>query len=379
MAERKIGIEEELVLVDPDSGEVRAVSHRALAAHREQVGAAAHDSDEFGAESGLEQELFLQQIETGTTPLVSVSELVSDLRRCRESAAESAESADAALVAVGTPVLGGEAEHVTPKPRYRHIVDEFGAISRQGSVCGMHVHVDVNSDDEAVAVVDGLRPWLPVLRALSVNSPFWRGEDTGYASWRTQVWGRWPSAGPADPFGDISGYRAATEAFVATRAALDRGMLYFDARLSETYPTVEIRVFDVTTELDDIALIAALTRALVETTADPSHAEGRAPARTDLLKAAHWRASRYGLSEQLVDPTTGKLGQARAVVERTIAFSEAALDAAGDTDLVRDGFERLMARGSGAARQRAVAEAKGDLEAVVADLRDRFTASWQST
>ncbi len=108
----------------------------------------------------------------------------------------------------------------------------------------MHVHVDVADDGEGVKVIDGLRPWLPVLRAMSVNSPYWRGTDTGYASWRSQVWARWPTAGPSDLFQDPEGYRAATEALVRSGAALDLGMLYFDARLSQSYPTVEIRVFD---------------------------------------------------------------------------------------------------------------------------------------
>ena len=153
---------------------------------------------------------------------------------CRLEAAESAAQAGAALVAVGTPVLQkSDQEQVTAKDRYERIVHEFGEISRQGSVCGMHVHVDVADDEEGVTVIDGLRPWLPVLRAMSVNSPYWRGTDTGYASWRTQVWARWPTAGPSDPFGDPAGYRAVTEALVASGAALDVGMLYLDARLAQ--------------------------------------------------------------------------------------------------------------------------------------------------
>lgn len=368
------------MLVDPDSGQLRAVSHRALAAHREQVGEAADGDDEFGANAGLEQELFLQQIETGTSPCVSVDDLLVDLRRCRRVAAESAGTVGAALVAVGTAVLADSGQPVTPKPRYQHIVEEFGAIGRQGGVCGMHVHVDVSGDDEGVAVIDGLRPWLPVLRALSVNSPYWQGEDSGYASWRSQVWGRWPSAGPSDPYGSIAAYGAATDALVATGASLDRGMLYLDARLSGSYSTVEIRVFDTMTEPDDIALLAVLARALVSTTAGSAghdNAHTAPPWRSDLLRAAHWRASRYGLSGLLVDPVTGELRPARDVVERTIAHSQAALGATGDTDFVVDRFERLVARGTGSARQRAVAEATGSLEAVVADLRERFTATWQ--
>ncbi len=132
---------------------------------------------------------------------------------------------------------------------------------------GMHVHVDVADDEEAVRVVDGLRRWLPLLVGLAANSPYAGGRDTGYASWRQQVWTRWPTAGQSEPFGSAAEYRRVTEALIATGAALDPGMLYFDARLAADYPTVEIRVADACTEVDDAMLVAALCRALVETVA----------------------------------------------------------------------------------------------------------------
>jgi glutamate---cysteine ligase / carboxylate-amine ligase len=373
-SQRKIGVEEELMLVDPDTGRLRAVSHRAMAAHREQ---STHDDSGFGAEAGLEQELFLQQIETGTTPCHDVGELLEDLRRCRHAAAESARAVGVDVVAVATPVLGGQDREVTPKPRYQRIVGNFGEISRQGSVCGMHLHIDVVDDREAVRVVDELRPWLPVLRAMSVNSPYWYGQDTGYASWRTQIWDRWPSAGPSEPFGDVAGFRKATDALIAAGASLDRGMLYLDARPSNHYPTVEVRVFDVVTEVDDIGLIASLTRALVDKVATSSDQE---PWRTDLLRAAHWRASRHGLSSDLVDPLTGALAPARTVLERMIDSCQDALVANDDLERVHRSLERLLAQGTGATRQRAVAERvdPDDLpRAVIADLRERFAASCQ--
>lgn len=372
---RKIGVEEELMLVDPESGELMAVSHQALRAHRDQNKAAAA-RDGFGAEAGLEQELFLQQIETGTSPHESIADLERDIAACRRRAAESAAAVQASLIAVGTPVLADTtAQRVTPKDRYERIVREFGEIGRQASVCGMHVHVDVSGDDEGVAVLDGLRPWLPVLRALSVNSPFWQGVDSGYASWRSQVWGRWPSAGPSEPYGDASAYQRNAEAMVASGASLDRGMLYYDVRLAESYPTVEVRVFDATTEPGDIGLIAALTRALVDTVAAGD--SGTPTWRSDLLRAAHWRASRYGLGERLLDPISQKPASARSVVEHALAHTRDALDANGDSDLVSDAFERLLARGTGAARQRAAADAGGGVQAVVQHLRERFADSWQ--
>lgn len=365
-----MGVEEELMLVDPETGALRAVSHRALAAHR---GHAEDKDSDFGAEAGLEQELFLQQLETGTAPCIDLADLRADVVACRRGAAQSAADAGADLVAVGTPVLAGSTQHVTPKPRYERIVREYGAIGRDAGVCGMHVHVDLRTEDEGVVVLDGLRPWLPVLRALSVNSPYWHGEDSGYASWRSQVWGRWPAAGPAEPFGDRATYAASSEALIASGAALDAGMLYYDARLSQAYPTVEVRVFDATTELDDVCLIAALTRALVETVAHGGDAVP--PWRTDLLRAAHWNASRHGTAGQLLHPLTQQPAAAQVVVEDTVAFVRVALDGAGDTQQVVEAFERLLARGSGAVRQRVVAESGGGLAAVVSDLRDRFAAS----
>jgi glutamate---cysteine ligase / carboxylate-amine ligase len=374
MGIRKMGVEEELMLVDPESGVLLAVASATLAAHRRRVGAEDGEDQEFGADAGMGAELFKQQIETGTMPCRTADELRRDLVSCRQEAAGSAAEAGAALIAVGTPVLPkGDEEQVTPKDRYERIVHEFGEISRQGSVCGMHVHVDVSDDDEGVRVIDGLRPWLPVLRAMSVNSPYWRGTDTGYSSWRSLVWARWPTAGPTDLFRDPAGYRAATEALVGSGAALDLGMLYFDVRLSQSYPTVEIRVFDTMTEADDVVLLALLTRALVSTIASGTseHDDGVGEWRHEMLRAAHWRASRDGLSGELLDPRDGSRQPARTVVQTLIDHVRPALEETHDVGLVGESFERLVARGTGASRQRAAFE-RGGLDEVVADLRRRF-------
>ena len=122
-------------------------------------------------------------------------------------------------------------------------------------------------EPEGVAVLDRIRGWLPCLLALSANSPFWQGHDSGYASFRSQVWGRWPSAGPTGLFGSAETYHATTRAMIASRTILDLGMVYFDARLSAQHPTVEVRVADVCLDADDAVLMAGLVRALVDTAA----------------------------------------------------------------------------------------------------------------
>jgi glutamate---cysteine ligase / carboxylate-amine ligase len=277
---------------------------------------------------------------------------------------------------VPAPVLVDPQEDVTPKPRYQRISDEFGEISRQSLACAMHVHVDVSNDDEAVAVIDRIRPWLPVLTALSANSPYWRGRDTGYASWRTQTWTRWPSNGARESFGDVATYRRTTQKMIEWGAAFDPAMVYFDIRLSEKYPTVEVRVADVCTEVEDAALVAALARALVTTAAHGNNGSLTAW-RGDLLRVAAWRASRHGLSGRLVHPETLALAPVREILQALVAHVGEALDDAGDREFVMDAFEHLLSRGNGASRQRSVFEATGgDLQAVVKDLSERTAASW---
>ncbi len=151
-----------------------------------------------------------------------------------------------------------------------------------------------------------------MLVALAANSPYAENGDTGYASWRQQVWSRWPSAGPAEPFGSVAEYRRVAAALVATGAALDDGGLYFDARLAADYPTVEIRVADVCTDVEDALLVTALCRALVETVA--TQEPPRPPLRSDLARGADWRAARYGTDGELVHPVTGDLTPATDVV-----------------------------------------------------------------
>jgi carboxylate-amine ligase len=371
---RTLGVEEELLLVDPETGKLAEVSHQAMRAHSVRV----HNvPDDAKRSTDVEQELFLQQIETASAPCKTLDELREEVRRCRRSAGEAARAADAAAVAVGGPILDEAGFTVTPKPRYQRIVDSFGEVGRQATACGMHLHVEVDDDNQRVGVLDRIRPWLPFLLALSANSPFWQGIDTGYASWRSQVWGRWPTTGPAEPYGDLAGYEDVVATLLATGAALDRAMMYFDARLAADFPTIEIRIADVCTDPDDAILIAALGRGLVETAArEWSAGIPPAPWRTDVLRAAQWRAAQFGLSSQLIDPATRHLAPARSVFDSFLTFTRDALDEAGDTAAVTESFERLVARGTGASRQRAVVEAAGDLEAVVADLVRRTEASW---
>jgi glutamate---cysteine ligase / carboxylate-amine ligase len=352
---RTVGVEEEFLLVDPDDGRATAVGGAVLTA----------DGDDE-----LTGELQREQVETGTRPCRDLAELDAELRRTREAARAAAHAAGAQLAPLATSPLPVQPT-VSPGARYRRMVDRFGLTASEQLTCGCHVHVAIGSPAEGVAVLDRIRPWLAPLLALSANSPFWSGVDSGYASYRTQVWGRWPSSGPTELFGDPDGYQGVARAMLGTDTVLDEGMLYFDARLSRTHPTVEIRVADVCREPADAVLIAALVRGLVET-AVRDWCAGRPPdpVRTEVLRLAGWQAARSGLDGTLLDPGGWRAAPAAAVLGRLVEHVAPALREAGELGTVRELLAAVLARNTGAARQRAVLRRTGDLRAVVADAVD---------
>ena len=310
----------------------------------------------------LEAEFMEEQIETATEPLTSLTDLAAAIREMRAGAQGAAAQQDAHVVAVATsplPIIGT----TVSKVRYLRARQEFGLTAREQLTNGCHVHVGVADDAEGVAVLDRIGPWLSPLVALSANSPFWQGDDTGFESFRSQVWARWPTAGPTRLFGTPEVYHEAVAALVATGTILDEGMVYFDARLSAKYPTVEIRVADVCLDASTSALLAALARGLVETAARDAEAGTPEPyAPTELLRTAHWRAGRSGLTGDLVDPRTFRPAPAHDVIGALIEHVRDALVDAGDLDLVTDTLGALWSRGNGSMRQLAwAAEYKHDL------------------
>ncbi len=368
---RTVGVEEELLLIDPESREIGSRSPQVLKEFREHgAGREASVADD------VDRELFRHQVEIRTDPATDLEDLREQVTRARRHAGEAAEAAGLAIAASGIAPYGAMRLQVSDDDRYRRMLTTFGQIAGFGGTCGMHVHVAVDSDEEGVAVIDRIAPWLPVLVAVAANSPFHEGQDTGYASWRSETWSRWPSAGVAEQFGSLDGYREACRFLLTSGAALDEGMLYFAARLSPGNPTVEVRVCDVCTEPDDTLLVAALTRGLVETAAREA-ADGRAPDawRAEALRACHWRAPRHGLSETLVHPARREPAPVREVLEALVDHVAPALAEAGDAELVSDGVRRVTAQ-NGASLQRTAYESTGEVTGVVDDLIARTRASW---
>lgn len=368
---RTVGVEEELLLVDAETGRPRAVAAQVLKLAQER-GETGDDAETGGS---IEHEIQQHQLETDTRPHTDMADLEQDLRSWRSTAAGNARRHGARVLAAGTSPLPAKPALVDTQ-RYRRIAERFGLTTSEQLTCGCHVHVSVENDDEAVGILDRLRVWLPSLLALSGNSPFWQGEDTGYASYRSQVLYRWPTAGPPDHYGSAQNYHQHVQAVLDLD--LDKGMFYADARLSHHYPTLEVRVADVCANVEDAVLIAALSRALVETSSRRwSDGEPAPEITTSVLRLATWQAARDGVHGRLLDPDSGLLAPADEVFHKLVEHAADALRECGDLELVESRLAAVRERGNGADRQHKVLEKTGQLLDVVTDLA-RVTAGQES-
>lgn len=353
---RTFGVEEELLLVDAVTLSPLPSGHRAVALSKQ-------DSREGHC---LTTEFQQEQLEVAGPPQLTLADQLDAIRIGRALAETAAERVGGRVVALPT-APGPVTPHLVPDPRYLKISKQFGFTVKEQLTCGYHVHVRVNSREEAVAVLDRIRVWLPVVMALSANSPFWQGIDTEFASYRYQAWNRWPTAGPTDVFGSAAAYDHYQTTLLETGVPLDTGMLYFDARVCEHHPTVEVRVADVCLEAEHAAVIAALVRALVETAARDWVAGNPPPSvPTPVLRIWSWHASRYGMEADLIDPTTGTPSPAENVITRFLDHLRPVLVEYGEEAAVETMVAEVLREGTGARRQRGAYAVRQELIDVTA-------------
>ena len=354
----RIGVEEEFHLVDLQTR--RAVP--AVDALLDQL-----DGDSFAPE--LQRSL----VEANTLPCESLNELRAELCRLRRRLNEVADPLGLGVVAAGTvPLVDLLGTDISAGARYERMQHEYQLLVREQHICGAQVHIDVPNRDVAVAVVQHVALHLPTFLALSASSPYWRGIDSGYASYRCMIWQRWPTAGPPGPMRTAADYDAMVVDLVASGTISDPGMLYFDIRPSAHLPTVELRICDACPAVDDVVLIAGLFRALVQRACGWVE-EGRPfpQTRHELLRAATWRAARSGLEGDLVDlanPSGPTLVPPSLLVERLVNELRPELEASGDWKQVLALSQRALAAGSSAAGQRRMFGRRGELTDVVDDL-----------
>jgi carboxylate-amine ligase len=346
-----MGVEEEFHIVDVES--------RMLVARAREV------LDRL-PDHGFATEFLQSVVESNSGVHVSLDALHADLARSRRTLVDAASPLGLGLVAAGTvPLARLGSVDATPHPRYLHMADEYRVVADEQLICGAQVHVDVPDRDTAVRAMCVISPWLPTLLALSASSPFWLGADTGYASWRTLLWQRWPTTGPAGCFASAAEYDAAVTALVRSGVISDAGMVYYDVRPSAHQQTLELRVCDACPRVETVVMIAGLFRALVVDACEAVRGDHRCrPAREQWLRAMTWRAARSGLDGELIDPATGGAEPARVVVRSLLARLRPTLEAFGDWENVSGLAEETLALGDTAHQLRRVA-AHGDLTSAV--------------
>ncbi len=352
------GVEEEYLLLDPRTGECVPAAAAVLARAAHQLS---------GLDVTLQQELVQPQLEIATPVCRTAGSVRAHLTSARTHLAATAEEFGLVLAPLGAAPVGADAA-VTDQDRYRAILDRAPGLVPEQLINGMHVHVQVPDRDVGVTVMNRLRPWLHVLLALSANSPMWRGRDSGFASWRSVHAQRWPVDGAPPHLSDAQDYERCIAALLATGVIVDRAQLYWQMRLSDRYPTVEVRVADVALGVDTAVTLAVLVRALVVTAsheADIGVSEPRvAP---ELLRAASWQAARHGLAGDLLDLQAGGavLRPAAHVVHGLLEVTAPALRETDDLDQAQRGVAAALHTHGGAGRQRAVL-AEGGLPALLA-------------
>jgi carboxylate-amine ligase len=359
-----IGVEEEYQIVNPETRELRQRAQRILPKAQEAVG------------KDVTNELFLSQIEIGTPVCRTLDEVRTELIRLRRGLITAARRDGSRIVAAGThPFSHWEDQALTPKPRYYGIAADFQQLAREQIIFGCHVHVGISDRELAIQVMNRARPWLAPLLALTANSPFWLGIDTGYSSYRTELFQRFPMVGTPNVLASRREYDDLISALVETGSISDASKIYWDIRPSSHFETLEFRVADVCASIDEAVMVAGLCRALARTCSQ--QAERGLPiehARPELLRAAKWRASRFGLDGELIDVGARLAVPAAQLIEKFLEFLRPALEEAGEWDEIATIVLQTLDRGTGAKRQRDALAKRGRFEDVV-DLLIEETAS----
>jgi carboxylate-amine ligase len=315
----------------------------------------------------LQLELSSCQVETTSSVASTSAQLGEELIRLRRTAAQAAEATGVRLLALGLPPATPHEFPVTDTERYQRIGAQFGMVAHEQGICGCHVHVQVPNRAAAIHASNWLRPWLPSLLALSANSAVYRDADTGYASWRSVLWRRWPAAGPPPFFTSPEEYDRTVRMLVDTGVILDKDMIYWDVRPSADFPTVEVRVADVPATVAETVLLATLIRAAVMTALE-AHSQGddvdRLPPAA--LRAAYWKAAHDGLSGRTLDLIAGRGAvPAREQLDTLVQRVRPALDALGEYDRVTEELDRIAAHGNGAMRQLRAWRKRGEVMDVI--------------
>src|SRR5881275_2416004 len=357
-----LGVEEEYMLLDGETLD--------LVQHVETVLAATAGHE---LEKRVNPELMQSVLEIATPVCQTPAEVEAELRKLRAYVTGLAREQGLRVGSAGThPFSLFERQRITARDRYRHLVDQLQYVARRELIFGLHIHVAVDDAEKAVQVVNGLLAQLPALLALSASSPFWRGEATGLASSRQMVFAAFPRSGPPPRFKDYADYAEVVGQLEKTGCIADYTHIWWEIRLHPRLGTIEIRICDATTRVEDAVALAAYCQALVKHYAEQYERGETVPSYHRILTTENkWLAARYGLEAPVMDLATGRRNRVPVaqLIRRTLKHVEPhARDLGADREL--GGVHEILARGNGADRQLRIFNANRDIVEVVREIAD---------
>jgi carboxylate-amine ligase len=355
-----LGVEEEYMLLDGETFD--------LVQHIETVLAAITGHE---LESRVGAELMQSVLEIATPVCANVAEVQQELGKLRTYVTEVANGKGMRVGSAGThPFSLFERQRITARDRYRNLVDQMQYIARRELIFGMHVHVAVDDPDKAIQVVNGLLPQLAPLLALSASSPFWRGEPTGLASSRQMVFAAFPRSGPPPRFRDYADYAEVVGQLERTGCIADYTQIWWDIRLHPRLGTIEVRICDAVTRVEDAVAITAYCQSLVKMLCERHESGEEIPSYHRILTSENkWLAGRYGLEAPVMDLASGRRNRipVAQLVRRTLREIEPhARDLGCEREL--EGIGEILGRGNGADRQLRIFNANRDIVEVVSEI-----------
>jgi carboxylate-amine ligase len=362
-----LGVEEEYMLLDPETFD--------LVQHIDTVLAAMEGHE---LEARVKPELMQSVLEIATPVCRTASDVHRELVKLREFVGQMAGEKGLRFGSAGThPFSLFERQRITARDRYRHLVDQMQYIARRELIFGLHIHVAVDSPDKAIGVVNGVLSHLAPLLALSASSPFWRGEPTGLSSSRQMVFAAFPRSGPPPRFRDYADYAEVVGQLEKTGCIADYTHIWWDIRPHPRLGTVEVRICDAVSRVEDAVALTAYVQALVKHHSEQFDAGNAIPTYHRILTTENkWLAGRYGLEAPIMDLATGRRNRVpiASLVRRTLREIEPhARELGSEREL--EGIREILAHGNGADRQLRVWNANRDIVEVVRELADDTAAA----
>lgn len=349
-----LGIEEEFAIIDPETRQLRSHIHEIL------------EDGKVTLKEQIKPEMHQSVVELGTEICRDIADARKHVLELRSNLAGLAGRTGLKIASVGThPLSHWRDQLITEGERYKEIVRDMQLVARANLIFGLHVHVGIPNRESAIHVMNQARYFLPHIYALSVNSPFWVGHDTGLKGYRLKVFERFPRTGIPDAFESLSEYEDYCKLLVKTGCVDNAKKIWWDIRLHPFFNTLEVRVCDAQSRVDDTLAIAALIQAII---AKLFKLVGQNMSfriyRRRLLDENRWRASRYGIGGKMIDFGKEEEAETRSLINELLDFVAPEVDELG-TQREMDHIHRILQEGTGADRQLAVFGRSQDIRAVV--------------